>query len=52
MMKFLLLIGATVGGALGWWIGSLFGIWGTVMLSVVGTAAGVYWARRYSLRNF
>lgn len=45
MSRMLWLIGSTVGGAIGWWVGSRLGIWGAVMLGVVGTAAGVYWAR-------
>ena len=41
------LIGATVGGAIGWWLGARFGIMAAFSLSVVGTAAGVYFARRW-----
>ncbi len=52
MTRLLWLIGSTVGGAIGWWVGSVFGIWGSVMLSAVGTAAGVWWARWFMLRNF
>jgi len=52
MTRMLWLIGSTVGGGIGWWVGSFLGIWGAVMLGVVGTAAGVYWARRYVRDNF
>lgn len=45
-------IGATIGGAVGWWAGALLGIWGAVMLSAVGTALGVYWANRFVAENF
>jgi hypothetical protein len=46
MSKLLSLIGAIVGGAAGWWLGRLVGIMTAFCLSVVGTAAGVYVARR------
>ncbi|HET9065531.1 MAG TPA: hypothetical protein VFN22_06925 [Gemmatimonadales bacterium] len=52
MTRLLWLIGSTVRGAVGWWAGSVLGIWGSVMLGVVGTAAGVYWARQYARNNF
>jgi hypothetical protein len=45
-------IGATVGGALGWWLGGFLGSWGTVLLSAVGTALGVWWARRVAAEHF
>lgn len=48
MVKMIVLIGATAGGALGWWIGSRFGIMAAFALSVIGTAAGVYFARRWA----
>ena len=40
--------GATVGGAFGWWLGSYVGFMMAYFLSVVGTAAGVYLARRWT----
>ena len=39
-------VGATVGGAVGWWLGSLFGFVAACFASLVGTAAGVYAANR------
>lgn len=42
MKKVLVMIGATVGGAVGWWLGSLVGITSAVMVSAVGTGAGMY----------
>jgi hypothetical protein len=39
-------LGATIGGAIGWWLGDLVGLVPAIFLSVIGTAAGVYWARR------
>lgn len=46
MSKLLALVGATVGGALGWWIGAHIGIMTAFLMSVVGTAGGVYVGRR------
>ena len=40
-------IGATVGGAVGWWAGSFIGVMTGFFLSVIGTALGVYLARRW-----
>ena len=41
-------IGATVGSAIGWWIGEKVGFMTAFFLSVIGTAAGVYFARRWA----
>jgi hypothetical protein len=40
-------VGATLGGAAGWWLGDRFGVMTAFFLSIVGTAAGVYVARRW-----
>lgn len=40
------LIGSTAGGALGWWLGDYVGLMTAVMLSALGTGAGLYAARR------
>ena len=40
-------IGATLGGAAGWWVGARVGTMTAFFLSVLGTAAGVYGARRW-----
>jgi len=45
MNKILLLIDATLGGALGWWIGSFIGIMTAYGASIVFTALGIYVAR-------
>jgi uncharacterized protein YcfJ len=42
MRKLLAFVGATVGGAIGWWLGARVGTMTAFVLSVVGTAAGVY----------
>jgi putative Mn2+ efflux pump MntP len=46
MSKWLALIGATVGGALGWWVGSALGFFGAFVLCLLGTAAGTHAGRR------
>jgi len=43
----LVLVGASVGGTVGWWLGQRFGFVLAGFLSLVGTALGVYWARRF-----
>ena len=50
MSKLLALVGATFGGAVGWWLGARVGIVTAFLLSVVGTAAGVYAGRRIAAR--
>jgi hypothetical protein len=46
MSKVFAFIGATLGGALGWWVGSVVGIMTAFFLSTIGTGIGVYLARR------
>ena len=46
MSKLLTFLGATVGGAIGWWLGARVGIMTAFFVSVVGTGAGVYAGRR------
>jgi hypothetical protein len=45
-MKLFAFIGATGGGYLGWWAGSLVGIMTAFMLSMVGTGIGLYLGRK------
>ena len=46
MSKVLTFLGATVGGAIGWWLGARVGTMTAFMLSMVGTGVGVYAGRR------
>jgi uncharacterized membrane protein YbhN (UPF0104 family) len=46
MMKLMLWVGATVGGAVGWWALSRVGVFAAFMGSIVGTALGIYLGRR------
>jgi len=43
-------IGATLGGAAGWWVGAWVGIATACLLSLVGAAAGVYAVGRIARR--
>jgi hypothetical protein len=47
MSKLIGFLGATVGGWIGWWIGEKVGIMTAFFLSILGTAAGIYFARRW-----
>jgi hypothetical protein len=44
--KLLGFVGATVGSAIGWWIGARVGMMTAFMLSTVGTGIGIYFGRR------
>ena len=46
MSKLLAFVGATFGGYAGWALGALAGPFAAFVVSVVGTAAGVYAGRR------
>ena len=50
--KLLWFVGATLGGAIGWWLGNLVGIMTAVILSAVGTGVGIYAARRLADEYF
>jgi hypothetical protein len=47
MERLVVLVAATVGGSLGWWVGARIGFTTAFCLSFVGTGAGVYLARRW-----
>ena len=46
MEKLLILLTTTVLGTIGWWAGELVGLFTAFMLSIVGTAVGVYLGRK------
>jgi len=48
MGKVLAFIGATFGGALGWWLGDRVGLMTAFLLSMVGTGAGMYAGVRFA----
>jgi uncharacterized protein YcfJ len=47
----LVLAGTSLGGWIGWALGDRFGLMAAFMLSLVGTAAGLYFANRIA-RNY
>lgn len=47
MERIIVFVGASVGGALGWWIGAQVGLMTAFFVSMVGTGAGMYFARRW-----
>jgi hypothetical protein len=50
--KLIVGVGATVGGYVGWYLGDRCGFMTAFMLSMVGTGAGMYVARRMSRDYF
>jgi outer membrane lipoprotein SlyB len=46
MSKMLAVVGATLGGAVGWWAGAHVGLMTAFVCGIVGTAAGTYAGRR------
>ncbi len=46
MIKLLAWVGASLGGAIGWWAGDRFGLFSAFILSMVGTGVGLYLGRR------
>jgi uncharacterized membrane protein YbhN (UPF0104 family) len=46
MSKLLTLLGASVGSAIGWWLGARVGMMTAFVVSMVGTGLGIYAGRR------
>jgi hypothetical protein len=46
MAKLFGLLGATIGGCGGWWLGAHVGLMSAFLLGVVGTGVGLYVGRR------
>jgi hypothetical protein len=42
----------SVGGAIGWWVGSFVGFITAVFLSIIGSGAGLYFALRLHQEYF
>lgn len=47
MQKLAIFLGATIGGAIGWWLGALVGTMTAFIVSMVGTGIGIYAVRRW-----
>ncbi|HLA90685.1 MAG TPA: hypothetical protein VJL28_09655 [Gemmatimonadaceae bacterium] len=52
MKKLASLVGATVGGYAGWWVGAHVGIMTAFIAGMVGTGAGMYWGVRLARRYY
>jgi hypothetical protein len=48
----LIWLGGALGGALGGWLGGRLGIFGAYMVGLVGTAAGMFFTRRWARMYF
>ncbi len=46
------MVGATIGGYAGWYLGKPGGLYLAFVLSIVGTALGGYWGKRWVSENF
>jgi uncharacterized membrane protein YjjB (DUF3815 family) len=49
MTKILIFFASTAGGYAGWWVGSFGGTAAAFIVSMIGTAAGVYYGRRFAM---
>lgn len=47
MRGLIVLLAASLGGAIGWWLGAHVGFMTAFIVSVVGTGLGVYGGRRF-----
>jgi hypothetical protein len=45
--KLAILLGATIGGAIGWWLGAFAGTMTAFVVSMIGTGIGIYAVRRW-----
>ena len=50
MSKLLTLLGASFGGAIGWWLGARVGMMTAFVVSMLGTGVGMYGGRRIAGR--
>lgn len=46
MEKVIVMIASTLGGSVGWWVGSGVGFMTAFLVSIVGTGIGIYYGRR------
>ncbi len=48
LANLVVMIVASIGGAVFWWAGSRFGVMTALFLSLIGTAAGTYYGRKWT----
>jgi hypothetical protein len=51
MGKLMAIVGTTIGGGIGWWLGARAGVMTAFILSMVGTGVGLY-ASRWFVSNY
>lgn len=49
MVRLMMLLGATLGGAAGWWVGARVGFMTAFIVSTVCSGAGLYFARKWAI---
>ncbi|HVD06563.1 MAG TPA: hypothetical protein VNB89_11110 [Gemmatimonadaceae bacterium] len=50
MTKLIIFIAATIGGAIGWWLGEGVGIMTAFMVSTVFSGIGIYYGKKLAQR--
>ena len=50
MKKLFVLLGSTIGSALGWWLGARIGLMTAFLVSMVGLGVGMWMGARYAQR--
>ncbi|HMI16074.1 MAG TPA: hypothetical protein VK526_06910 [Bradyrhizobium sp.] len=50
MTKLIIFIAATIGGAIGWWLGEGFGFMTAFMVSTVFSGIGIYYGKKLAQR--
>jgi len=48
MKAIIVIVAASIGGWAGWWLGYHWGLFSALVLSMLGTGAGVYFGRRFN----
>jgi len=52
METLIILVATTILSGIGWWIGDFIGLGTAIILSIVGTAVGVYYGRKIAREYF
>lgn len=48
MGKILAMVGATIGGSIGWWLGAQVGLITAFLVSTAGSGVGIYAAKAFA----
>ena len=52
MKVFIIIILTSIGGWGGWWLGNHFGLFMALVLSMIGTGAGLYYGRLFNQKYY